>query len=290
MRSRVAAVLVTHDAGQWIEKTIASVLTQTQAPMSIVVIDDRSTDNTINLLEQQAARSAIPFTIQQAASSARNLTTRIASNFVQGVQLAAGLGADLVVLGDHDDSWLPGRIARQCELLDNHPQALMVASDGNLVGSGRLGGVAGTLRGTFPVPGAWPSLTPVEQLRYTLRHSIATGGASMLRPRHFAGGLEVPIGWLHDRWWSLVAVVRAGMVIDEGIVIDYLVQSGQQVGLATGGQDRSGAGRLGGAATSPMQGLRKLVDLHERLRPLAQGKEIHAQLGWARLVRSLTSG
>ena len=289
MQSRVAAVLVTHNSQQWITETIASVLTQTQAPMSIVVIDDRSTDNTINLLEQQAALSAIPFHVRQSTSSSRNITTRIASNFVQGVQVAADLGADLVALGDHDDTWQPDRIARQCELLDQHPQALMVASDGNLVGSGRLDNWEGTLRGTFPVPSDWPSLGPVEQLRYTLRQSIATGGASMLRPRNFAGGLQVPSGWLHDRWWSLVAVVRSGMIIDEGIVIDYLVQDGQQVGLDTGSQNKSGASRLAGAAPNPVQSLRKLGDLHEHLRPLAQSNQLRAQLSWVQLMRSLIS-
>lgn len=283
MQSRVAAVLVTHNCEPWIAKTIASVQQQTQAPVSIVVIDDRSTDDTINILERQQGLSPIPFTIQQASSTARNVATRIAGNFVQGVQLAANLGADLVVLGDHDDTWHPDRIARQCALLDQQPQALMVASDGNLIA------IEGTLRGTFPVPSDWQSFTPVEQLRYTLRHSIATGGASMLRPRHFAGGLEVPKGWLHDRWWSLVAVVRTGMLIDEGIVIDYLVQAGQQVGLSTGNQAKSGAGRLAGAAPTPVQALRKLGDLHEHLRPLAQSKNMRAQLSWIQLVRSLTS-
>jgi len=281
MQSQVAAVLVTHNSAQWITKTITSVLQQTQAPVNIVIIDDRSTDDTMKILEQQQGLSPIPFTIQPASSSARNITTRIASNFVQGVQLAANLGADLVVLGDHDDIWHPDRISRQCALLDQQPQALMVASDGNLVGA------EGTLRGTFPVPSDWQSITPVEQLCYTLRHSIATGGASMLRPRHFAGGLGVPKGWLHDRWWSLVAVVRSGMLIDEGIVIDYLVQAGQQVGLDTGSQTKSGASRLAGAAPNPVQSLRKLGDLHERLRPLAQSNQLRAQLSWAQLVRSL---
>ena len=289
MQSQVAAVLVTHNSEQWITKTISSVLQQTQAPVNIVIIDDRSTDDTMKILEKQQGLSPIPFTIQQASSSARNITTRIASNFVQGVQLAANLGADLVVLGDHDDTWHPDRISRQCVLLDQQPQALMVASDGNLVGSGAVGSSEGTIRGTFPVPSDWQGLTPVEQLCYTLRHSIATGGASMLRPRHFAGGLEVPKGWLHDRWWSLVAVVRSGMIIDEGIVIDYLVQAGQQVGLRTGNQTKSGASRLAGAAPNPVQSLRKLGDLHEHLRPLAQSNQLRAQLSWVQLMRSLIS-
>ena len=76
MQSQVAAVLVTHNSEQWIAKTIASVLQQTQAPVNIVIIDDRSTDDTMKILEQQQGLSPIPFTIQQASSSARNIATQ----------------------------------------------------------------------------------------------------------------------------------------------------------------------------------------------------------------------
>ncbi|MFZ4497472.1 MAG: glycosyltransferase, partial [Candidatus Nanopelagicales bacterium] len=51
MQSQVAAVLVTHNSEQWIAKTITSVLKQTQAPVNIVIINDRSTDDTMKILE-----------------------------------------------------------------------------------------------------------------------------------------------------------------------------------------------------------------------------------------------
>ena len=44
--TRVAAVLVTHDAEPWIEATLASIVAQTRQPDEIVVVDDASTDAT----------------------------------------------------------------------------------------------------------------------------------------------------------------------------------------------------------------------------------------------------
>ena len=78
MQSQVAAVLVTHNSEQWITKTISSVLQQTQAPVNIVVIDDRSTDDTMKILEQQQGLSpisqpALPATSCKESSSRRTL-------------------------------------------------------------------------------------------------------------------------------------------------------------------------------------------------------------------------
>ena len=278
MESLVAAMVVTHNSQAWIQQTIASISLQSKAPMALVVIDDHSADNTIGLIRAQTSDSNFPLVIQPSKSTSKDITTRIAMNFIQGVQAAADLGADLVALGDHDDIWRPDRLERQSALLDQTPHALMVASDGILLGAD------GTLRGVFPVPPNWPRVKPSDQLRYALRHSLATGGASMIRPRTFAGGLEVPKGWLHDRWWSLVAVAREGMLLDDGFAIDYRVQEGQQVGLDTGSQQSSTKIRAKGAIGRPFASMRKVRDLHEHLKPQAKTSALRSELRWGAIL------
>jgi hypothetical protein len=123
-------------------------------------------------------------------------------------------------------------------------------------------------------------------MRYTVRHSIATGGASALRPAEFAD-LTIPAGWLHDRWWSLVATARRSMLIDTELVIDYRVIDTQEVGLGRGRQDDSRLKRLTSAVTAGPEVMGKLRDLHSRLRPLATDKAIIESLSWARLLKAL---
>ena len=143
----------------------------------------------------------------------------------------------------------------------------------------------GTLRRAFPVPPDWDAMTTVDRLRYALRHSVATGGASMIRPSAFPD-LSVPQGWLHDRWWSLVATARGGMLIDEGAVIDYRVQPGQQVGLDAAAQSHGGLTRLATLARHGGRSVRKERDLRRLLRPMALDPDVAAVVSLRNVVSS----
>lgn len=224
--SRVAAVIVTHNSERFLPELIASIQGQTRFPDAVFVIDDHSTDGTTALVRDA------DWHIETATSPAIDTTTRIAHNFTQGVRAARDF--DAVILSDHDDYWLPDRVEHQLHTLDKHPDAWMLASGARIMGSER------TLRDTFPVPDDWAEMSRGTQLRYALRHSIATGGASAVRPRQLLDPVNkatpIPTGWLHDRWWSLAATARNAIVLDSHPVIEYRVQSEQQVGLDRGRQ------------------------------------------------------
>jgi glycosyltransferase involved in cell wall biosynthesis len=264
--TRIAALIVTSDSERWLPATLASIASQTRPPDELIAIDDCSTDGTVDLLV------AAGFRVVPAATTSPDVTTRIARNFVRGVRSCTD--ADLVVLGDHDDVWHPNRVAHQAGILELWREALMVASDGNLVDAdGRP--TDGTLRAAFPVTPAWADLPPAERMRVALRSSVATGGASAIRPDAFPQ-LDVPPGWLHDRWWSLVATGLDGMIIDRDAVIDYRVQPGQQLGLDAGAQRTRGAARLAALIGQGGRSLRKARDLRTRLRPLVADPDVAA--------------
>ncbi len=275
----VAALLVTSNSARWIEHTLQSLRNQAQAPDEVVVVDDGSTDGTLDVLADQMPDARV----LHATSRAADLSTRIAHNFLQGVRACAV--HDVVVLGDHDDLWHPGRVARQAARLLADPVATMIASDGRLVGPDDRP-LGGTLRATFPVPADWTALSHGERIRYALRHSIATGGASALRPTAFADE-PIPAGWLHDRWWSLLATVTGGMLLDDGIVIDYRVSAEQQVGLDTARQGERPARRLAAAVRTAPRTVRRLRDVHDGLRGRPTTDEARQALAWPALLRAL---
>lgn len=223
----VGVVLVTHNAERWLEPLLRSIATQSVTPDDIVVIDDHSSDRTTEVIAEQLPNARV----MKALSKAGDRSTRIAQNFVQGARASH---ADIVILGDHDDVWMPVRIAHQLQVFADHPEAIMVASSATLIDEeGHM--LAGTLRGTFPVPGSFNTWPRGRQVTFTLARSIATGGVSAIRPKGFAS-LDVPGGWLHDRWWSLTAVQQGGFHLDDGIVAQYRVSPSQEVGLDTQAQ------------------------------------------------------
>ena len=280
MGGSVAVALVTRNAQAWIDQLLDSILAQTRQPDAIVIVDDHSTDDTLQRITRTLGSSA---TILHSTSTAKRGIDRIAENFTQAVRACEEHGA--VILGDHDDIWFPDRIAYQASMLDSdkNRNTLMVASDGRLVDEH---GVVqdGTLRSHFRLPHINRADTNAV-LRLTLTHLVATGGASALRPSAFPT-LDVPPGWLHDRWWSLLAAARGGLIIDGKPVIDYRLHQGQQAGLAQGTHGRSLGQKLRGIG--PTTTIRKMRDISTRLRPLAL-PDLREELGLTALARTFAS-
>jgi len=227
--SRVAAVLVTRDSQDYLPETLTSIEEQTRKPELRIAIDDGSADETRSLLIEAG------FTVSSATSPATVTHTRIAHNFLQGLRAAQGAGADIVVLGDHDDRWHETRVAHQVGVLEADPSVALVASNAFLIDEWGVA-IPGTLRDTFPVPEDFAEWSKRKQWSYALRHSLATGGASALRPSAL-DDWSIPSGWLHDRWWSLQALRHDALRIDPTPVIDYRLSPDQQVGRDTGNQD-----------------------------------------------------
>jgi glycosyltransferase involved in cell wall biosynthesis len=274
----VAALLVTKDSRRWIEETAVSITRQTRPPDLVTVVDDFSADGTVETLRELLGDGVAVVT---STAVGDDRVTRIAHNFRQG--LRACRAADIVVLGDHDDVWRPDRIAHQAGLLEARPQVELVASDGALVDD-RGGPLGRTLRSAFPVDPGYNDWPADRRMRFAIRRSVATGGASALRAAAFADDV-IPAGWLHDRWWSLVAAARETLWLDDDPVIDYRVSSTQEVGLDTGDQDRPTASRLWQGASGLGRTVRRLGDLRE-LREVAT-PATRPELGTGRLLRTL---
>ena len=244
-----AGVIVTHNSQEFLPELLASISNQTQQLDQLIVIDDRSTDKTTSILSEHGI---IP---TRAISVATHITTRVAQNFQQGVKQAPP--NSVVILGDHDDVWRPDRVEHQVSAFERAPMLAMLASDGQV-------NEIETLRTTFPIPVNWSAMSKNKQFTYALRHSIATGGASAIRPANFMD-ISVPKGWLHDRWWSLAATAQGRMALDTKIVIDYRITPEQQVGLDTANQgaDRlawlSGHARSAGVSAVKASEIMKLV-------------------------------
>lgn len=287
--SRLAVVLVTHNGERWLPQVLASILAQTRTPDTFIVVDDGSTDATTTILRDHGL-DPIP-----ARTRLGDPKARTGANFEQGVRHAMERGAQLVALGDQDDTWHRDRLAHQAWLMDETTTLAMLASDGRLVdeqgqptttgGDDRTPGQA-TLREAFPLPGGedgWRRLSPAQRMTKALRSSVATGGASMIRPSVLHTALAVPPGWLHDRWWSLAALAMDAFRADDRIVLDYRLSSGQQVGLDAGTQQAGAADRLLAIAGSPLRLASRFEDVRS-LRGIASPDVAPALTPWAVLT------
>ena len=111
----VSVVIPTYNRAHFLEESVGSWLQQSYQNIEVIVIDDGSTDNTLEVLEQYRGRIKV--------ISQPNRGTAAAVN--RGLELASG--KYFVFFGD-DDVALPQRAEVQVRFLENHPDVDFVYS------------------------------------------------------------------------------------------------------------------------------------------------------------------
>src|SRR6185437_15712328 len=96
----ISAVIPAYNAGQYIDRAIESCLRQTRRPLEIFVVDDGSTDNTVEVASRFASSVKVIRKTNGGPASARNI----------GVAAANGCW---IALLDADDWWFPTKLERQ---------------------------------------------------------------------------------------------------------------------------------------------------------------------------------
>lgn len=114
MPPRVSVLMSVHNGLRFLPEALDSILSQGFSDFEFIIVDDTSSDGSLALLEQYAARDARI----RLVSNEKNLGLTASLN--RGVELARG---EYVARMDADDISLPGRFEKQVAFLDAHPEA-----------------------------------------------------------------------------------------------------------------------------------------------------------------------
>ena len=111
MSLEVSAIIPTFNRREMVVEAIESVLAQREMRFELIVIDDGSTDDTIDAIESVLENATVPIRVMQTenrgAAAARNL----------GVEAAS---APLIAFLDSDDLWKPEKLSRQINYMREH--------------------------------------------------------------------------------------------------------------------------------------------------------------------------
>jgi len=113
----VSVIIPTYNRAATLERAIQSVLVQTSPAMEIIVVDDASTDNTAELLQQYADKIKI-------ISKEQNRGVSFSRN--AGIQIAGG---DWIAFLDSDDQWEPRKLEKQTSFHAAQPNLLISQCD-----------------------------------------------------------------------------------------------------------------------------------------------------------------
>ncbi len=112
----VSIITCTYNRAEMLKQTMASIFAQTYRPVEIIIIDDGSTDNTVEVINDYRDRAFCYSQANKGVAAARKA----------GCKMAKG---EYIVFQDDDDLMPPAKITCLYEALQQHPQAVFVVGD-----------------------------------------------------------------------------------------------------------------------------------------------------------------
>lgn len=119
----VSVIIPTYNRARLVVEAVESVLAQTYHNLEVIIVDDGSTDDTLERLEPYRSNISIVTTNHGGAAHARNA----------GMKVADG---KYVAFLDSDDRYLPHKLALQVQILDRFPDVGMVCTEFSGFGQG----------------------------------------------------------------------------------------------------------------------------------------------------------
>lgn len=113
----VSVIVAAYNGAPMIEETLASLQAQTFGDFEIIVVDDRSTDDTLDVLARWPDPRLRVIALEENGGPVRARNRAVAE--ARGRYIAAS---------DQDDLSVPDRLARQVAYLDAHPTTALVGS------------------------------------------------------------------------------------------------------------------------------------------------------------------
>jgi glycosyltransferase involved in cell wall biosynthesis len=111
---KVTVVMPNYNYAKYLSESIQSVLTQSHKDLELIVIDDCSKDNSVEILREWAKRDPRVFVLEnkinQGAAESQNLALK-------------RMSGDFLALCDADDVWYPQKLEIQLNLLSKNPRA-----------------------------------------------------------------------------------------------------------------------------------------------------------------------
>jgi glycosyltransferase involved in cell wall biosynthesis len=201
----ISAIITNYNHGKYIGEALESIVSQSFLPLEILVIDDASTDNSIEIIKQFQRRCPIIELYQNKNNCGIFANVEKLISLTRG-DFIAGLAAD--------DKWLPGYLEKSVTILNQHPNAGLCCT--NPVYFDDAGNTKVFSHSWLNQPGF---LLP-DILADCINGSIIFGHTAIFNKEKFiaCGGYNPDLKWHCDWFTSLVMAFRYGIChVPEGL-------------------------------------------------------------------------
>lgn len=221
---KISIAMCTYNGARYVRQQLESIASQTRPPHELIVCDDKSSDNTVEIVKSFASQALFPVRLYV---NEQNLGTT--KNFEQAIELCTG---DVIALSDQDDVWHPGKLACIEARLLSAPAAGFVFTDAEVVDKDLRSLGYRLWERTFK-RSQQKLFEEGRAFDVLLQHHIVTGATMAFRSQFKKLILPVPtdITVIHDGWIAILIAAVADLTAIPDSMIKYRQHTAQQIGM-----------------------------------------------------------
>jgi glycosyltransferase involved in cell wall biosynthesis len=219
----VGVAMCVYNGARYLPDQLSSIAQQTELPQRVVILDDGSTDGSLELLQAWAATA--PFEVIVNSNTEKLGVVR---NFERACAL---LQQDIVFLCDQDDIWFPDKVATFLAAFADRPAVALLHSNASLIDAdGRPLGWS-LFDALLVTPKERELVRAGEAWKVYAKRNLVTGAACAFRRELLDHAVPFSVHWVHDEWLAFIASLVAQVGVIEAPCMSYRLHSGNTVGL-----------------------------------------------------------
>ena len=222
----ISIAICTYNGGAYLASQLKSILTQTRPVDEVILCDDGSSDDTVEVARRVLEGSGTSYAIH------RNVPgLGVAKNFERAIRLCRG---DIVFTSDQDDIWKPNKVAAMMDVFEREPSCVLVFSDADVTAADGVT-VTGKLWDSIRFSPPRRNAFAAGDYQLLMSGNVVTGACMALRRNFALACMPFPGGLLHDDWLALCAAYQDGLYPVAQQLICYRQHGGNVVGVHSRG-------------------------------------------------------
>jgi glycosyltransferase involved in cell wall biosynthesis len=222
----ISVAMCTYNGATYLPKQLESIANQIVGVDELVVCDDGSKDNTLEVLKAFAEKSPFPVIVH---SNPVNLGST--KNFEKCLSLCKG---DIIFLSDQDDLWREDKVQKHLAHYDKHPEMDGIFSDAMIINDDSISQnrtIWEEIEFNATLQKKWLDGGGHEILFHGF---VVTGATLSLRKSCLERLMPFPThisALIHDAWIAIVLCLQESLAFIPETLVFYRVHNGQQVGF-----------------------------------------------------------
>ncbi len=220
----ISVAMCTYNGSKYLNQQLESISSQSLLPNELIVCDDNSTDNTIEIVKNFSKKAPFKVSLYQ-----NSLNLGSTKNFEKAIGLC---DSEIIVLSDQDDIWEKNKLQRITEEFSKSSTIGGVFSNASLIDE----------NGNLLKRDLWSSVKfkkkeqrkamKGEIFKTLLKHNVVTGATMAFRSEYKNILLPIPKNFIHDEWIALLLGVFSKIVPISDKLIRYRIHPNQQIGVS----------------------------------------------------------